>query len=412
MTEGSSPIPHEALRIMGDPPPRPHELLPPLFACLPTAFVSPRPPPALLSLLTPILKQRVQLLSASSPGSDGWLPLLCWDAERASRLGGVIERLQIEPHPVSGEIEIGEPSRILYRRLDSETLQSRFELDEFDLVSIYLWCLGDGQDNEKGWKLAELRSLEDLEDGTSWYGSISEANEEYGPARASQTNGNHLQAANGVRKDSPQEAHKGGDEDDDDAYWAAYDRTPGRTPSIPKSSPPPAASSVQIPSNAQLASELKYFARYMSEVQPALDPEDPDEEALHPRESTLNGNTLLADRSIQHEPAESSNLGPQGYDSSFPVQAAIPNSGSAQADEIHSPSPTSRRSGTPVEALEQRARSVSSAEFGIKQHISTDIKSLYRLAKSAGIDRDEFERIVRTELDVLSFMDQESPKSR
>jgi hypothetical protein len=44
---------------------------------------------------------------------------------------------------------------------------------------------------------------------------------------------------------------------------------------------------------------------------------------------------------------------------------------------------------------------------GIKQHISTDIKSLYRLAKSGGIERAEFERIVKTELDMLAMMDLE-----
>ena len=46
------------------------------------------------------------------------------------------------------------------------------------------------------------------------------------------------------------------------------------------------------------------------------------------------------------------------------------------------------------------------AQFGIKQHISTDIKSLFRLAKSAGMDRGEFERIVRTELEVLGLMEE------
>jgi hypothetical protein len=145
----------------------------------------------------------------------------------------------------------------------------------------------------------------------------------------------------------------------------------------------------------------------MSEVQPALDPEDPDEPALQPHESTLNGHALVPQqRDVEHEPTETSNLGPQGYDSSFPAQAALPN-GVRQEEEIKSPKPSSSRSASPVERLEHRARSVSSAEFGIKQHISTDIKSLYRLAKSAGIDREEFERIIRTELDVLSFMDQE-----
>jgi hypothetical protein len=60
-----------------------------------------------------------------------------------------------------------------------------------------------------------------------------------------------------------------------------------------------------------------------------------------------------------------------------------------------------------VDRLEREAASHSQAEVGIKQHISTDIKSLYRLARSAGIDRVEFERIVKTELEVLSMMDVE-----
>jgi len=167
-----------------------------------------------------------------------------------------------------------------------------------------------------------------------------------------------------------------------------------------KRSPAP-PSSVQVPT----ASEIEYFARYMSEVQPALDPEDPDEATLQAGESTLNGNTLLTQRVVEHEPAKASNLEPQGYDSSFPVQAALPN-GFRQEHEIVSPKP-STRSTSPVDQLEQRARSHSTAEFGIKQHISTDIKSLYRLAKSAGIDHEEFQRIVKTELEMLSLMDME-----
>lgn len=63
-----------------------------------------------------------------------------------------------------------------------------------------------------------------------------------------------------------------------------------------------------------------------------------------------------------------------------------------------------------VERLEKRAEMESSrgqSEVGVKQHISTSVKSLYRLAKVAGIDREEFERLVRTELDVLSLMDED-----
>ena len=311
----------------------------------------------------------------------------------------MVERLQIEPHPVSGEVEIQDPSQTLFRRLDSETLHSKLELEEFELVAVFLYCLGDREGNEKGWKLAELRSAEDMEDGSTWYGSISEANEQAATAaRTAHTNGNALSVPNGVRRDSPQ------DDEDDDSYWASYDRSPGRTPST-KRSPAPASSSVQMPT----ADELEYFARYMSEVQPAMDPEDPDEASLQPLESTLSGNTIMSQqqRDIQHEPAETSNLGPQGYDSSFPSQLAVPDA-VRTIDEIRSPKPSSSSgSASPVEHLEKRARSTSSAEWGIKQHISTDIKSLYRLARSAGIDREEFERVVKTELDMLGFMDKE-----
>ena len=167
--------------------PNPRELLPPLLACLPTSFFSPKPPPALLPLLSPLLRQRVSLLAGSgnSP-SDSWLLLLNWNAERAAKLPEVVERVQIEPHPVSGEVELADLKNIKFRRLDSETLHSRLEIEEFELLAIYLFCLGDGQPGgeEAGWKLAELRSLEDLEDGTEWFSSIDEANEGSGISRS------------------------------------------------------------------------------------------------------------------------------------------------------------------------------------------------------------------------------------
>ena len=89
------------------PPPDSRQLLPPLLACLPTAFVSPRPPPALLPLLSPLLRQRLNFLSSGSASrGDGWLPLLSWDAERAAKLTPIVEHMELEPHPVSGEVEM------------------------------------------------------------------------------------------------------------------------------------------------------------------------------------------------------------------------------------------------------------------------------------------------------------------
>jgi hypothetical protein len=382
--------------------PNPRELLPPLLACLPTSFFSSKPPPALLPLLSPLLRQRVSLLSGSGTSpSDSWLLLLNWNAERAAKLPEVVERVQIEPHPVSGEIELDEIENIKYRRLDSETLHSRLEIKEFELLAIYLFCLGDGQPDgeEAGWKLAELRSLEDLEDGTEWFNSIDEANEGSGISRS--TPSQHLHPPNGTNGHSLQPQEKEEEEDDDDSYWAAYDRTPnGPTPTA-KRSPAPPSSSVQVgPTNT----ELEYFARYMNEVQPAMDPHDPEEEGqLAPGESTLNGHTLTTAPSRGPQMEEDEPL--CGYSASSPPE--LTNGHTAEETTVHSPRPSSSRSARSVEHLEQRASSHSQAEVGIKQHISTDIKSLYRLARSAGIERSEFERIIKTELDCLSLMELE-----
>ena len=117
------------------PPPDSRELLPPLLACLPTSFVSPRPPPALLPLLSPLLRQRVNFLSTNNTSrSDGWLPLLSWDTQRAAKLAPVVERMHLEPHPVSGELELDDVRPAKYRRLDEETLHSRLEVEQFELL--------------------------------------------------------------------------------------------------------------------------------------------------------------------------------------------------------------------------------------------------------------------------------------
>lgn len=376
--------------------PDPRELLPPLLACLPTAFASPRPPPALLPLLTPILRQRVHLLSAGSSTSDSWLPLLCWDRQTASKLPATVERIQIEPHPVSGEVEIEDVEDIQYRRLDAETLHCRFHVQEFDLLPIYLWCMGDAQAGGNGWRLAELKTLNDKNDGSDWHDSMQEADESVSRIGHPPINGANGNAEEKVELD-----------EDDSAYWAAYDRTPGRTPQ--KRSPAPLhkpSSSVQMPS----ASELEYFARYMAEVQPAMDPHDPSEQGMAPGESTLNGNTFTAGAREVHDESVETKPDLNGHDSSVPHELELTNGtvfSVERDDAILHPRPSSSSSTKSVDHLEQQAASHSQAEVGIKQHISTDIKSLYRLAKSAGIDRAEFERIVKTELDMLALMDLE-----
>jgi len=303
-------------------------------------------------------------------------------------LPAAVERIHIEPHPVSGEVEIEDVDEIQYRRVDPETLHCRLHVEEFNLLPIYLWCMGDGQGGGSGWRLAELRTLEDKDDGSEWQESVQDADRNSGHS--------------GVNR-RLQDGKAEPDDDDDSAYWAAYDQTPGRTPA--KRSPAPAAnksnSSVQLPTT----SELAYFARYMDEVQPAMDQNDPSQQGIAPGESTLNGNT----REVRRDPNE---LTTSDFDSPLPSQQSAFNGGgfvrpTDAEDTILHPRPSSSSSSMSgsVGKLEREAASHSQAEVGIKQHISTDIKSLYRLARSAGIDRVEFERVVMTELEMLSMMD-------
>lgn len=410
------------------PPPEPRELLPPLLACLPTAFISQRPPPALLPLLSPLLRQRISFLSSSNTQSqsDSWLPLLSWSAARGAKLPDIVERMPLEPHPVSGEVEIDDLPPAKFRRLDEETLHAQVRAEQFGILPTYLWCESDEHGQlGPGWRLAELRALEDEEDGTEWFESISEAND------AAPTRRTHLPDPTPQQNSRPAygripSSTTNGD-DNDDAYWAAYDRTPGRRTPANKLSPLP-SSAAQFPphlqqrgASAASQAEQDYYARYAAEVQPALDSHDPDEESSQTGPSTLNGHTLLPaesapaalpstsrmsyydndDRPTNHSlyPA-APNPSALQQTNTFPLPAPAPISPSA------SPSPT-----TSIEKLEARARAISEADdrahMAIRQHIATDVKSLYRLARTAGMERGEFERVVRTELECLGLMERD-----
>lgn len=400
------------------PPPSPRELLPPLLACLPTSFVSPRPPPALLPLLSPLLRQRVNFLNTS--GNDGWLPLLSWDPQRASKLPVVIERMDLEPHPVSGELELEDPRPAKYRRLDEETLHARIELEQFGLLPVYVWCEKDEHGGtDPGWKLADLRALDDANDGNQWFESPSEANEAE-VARSSSVS--HVDGAtNGHSARQPQAVPREEEDDDNDDYWAQYDETPSRTPA-PKRSPAPVSSSANQSSNPnrpRSRSEMDYFARYGSEVQPALDSHDPDEASHELGHSTLNGDSLVQARGpeassgseIKEQADYLSSLKPHAGWDQTQSSAAAEQETNGELSMPRAISPTTSHSD--IDKLEERAAEMSThggsdrAQLAIKQHISTDIKSLFRLAKTTGMARSEFERIVRTELDVLGLMEQD-----
>ncbi|KAI7289711.1 hypothetical protein KC352_g3583, partial [Hortaea werneckii] len=298
-----------------------------------------------------------------------------------------------------------------------ETLQARLEVEQFDLLPIYVWCENDEHGGTgPGWKLTELRCLEDLDDGTPWFDTASEAND------AAQTRSTAApQTTNGPNGNPTLSVPDEADDDDDDDYWNAYDRTPSQTPGQ-NPSPAPAQPPTSI-TRGRTQSETEYFSRY-GEVQPALDTHDPDEDnpALT-SDSTLTGDALLRAQARHLETSGTipPNLNPstsQDQASNKPHDSAFASlDRSLEMPRPLSPGSSSGSRESHVGRLEQEAEAMGrgggggagneSAQRAIKQHISTDIKSLFRLARSAGMKRGEFEEVVRRELSVLCLLDDE-----
>ncbi|KAL8662280.1 MAG: hypothetical protein Q9168_008285, partial [Polycauliona sp. 1 TL-2023] len=269
-------IPNSTMSI---PPPATQTLLPPLLACLPTAFASTRPPPALLPLLSPILRQRVQLLSdsASSP-SDSWLTKLSWDTSKAESLASAVESEAFELHPVSNEIEYSDAENVGYRRLDEETLHCRIDIRDLGVTVIYLWCIGDTEGGGDGWRVAEVLPLDSTASvATVWKKSVEEATEAciQNPSTTTTTIENTTPSAiqNGIHTSSTAINATDGnaEEEDDDDYWTQYDAAPSSTPG-PSASPNPQ----QQPKtrHGRTMSDAAYFSQYSS-VQPDMDNDDP-----------------------------------------------------------------------------------------------------------------------------------------
>jgi hypothetical protein len=377
------------------PPPDLEQLLKPLLASLPAAAVSPQPPTALLPLLSPILRQRVQLLSSAE--SEPWLPLLCYNAAKVPNLQRVARDERLESHPVSGEIEIDweSPIESRYKRIDEETLQTLVTVQYLGLSVTLIWCVNDEVGGGDGWRIGEVGVPDDA--SSSWgVPSIAAAESAFKasklqpPTAIITTNGNNGNTA-------------AEDDDEDDDYWAQYDKTPGHTPA-PKPFPAPA--------NGAGGDEASYYAQYAS-VQPAMDNHDPDEAQQNGDIETSLGRDEIT-RELQsslasHNPACEE---PSGAWSEYAPHTNGTHLEDGEATGLAQPRPSSSEGSTgsdTVARLERAAQGSArgQSEIGIKQHISSSMKSLYRLAKVGGIEREEFERLVRTELDCLSLMDED-----
>ena len=175
-------------------------------------------------------------------------------------------------------------------------------------------------------------------------------------------------ASDSLKAESTRES-KYDQKDDDDDYWARYDKTPG-----PNESPVPQHAPHQ---SSRRATEDDYYARY-SDMQPAMDNDDPAENA----EAAEPEGRLLAD--------------------------AAPARGNTEMGEIVHARPTSSQSAKLIAQLEDSAAAQSNAEVAIHQHISTTMKSLFRLAQASGMETEELKRIIKTELQTFSMLEEDS----
>ncbi|KAI2613593.1 uncharacterized protein GGS25DRAFT_467871 [Hypoxylon fragiforme] len=381
-------------------PPDIQQVLGPVLPSLPAAALSTEPPENVLPLLSPILRQRVKLLASSS--SDPWIRLLCYDPANVPRLTEIAQGEGLQPHPVSGEVEVDwdYDAEIRYRRLDEETLQALVALKNLNLTFRLVYCIGDPMGGD-GWRLGEVSVAEKPSPFSSFGGvsSVDEAERQFKESKSKPAQSNGL--ANGrstmLMPDN--------DEDEDDDYWARYDATPARTPAIKRS---PAPQSTQ---GGNATAEDDYYAQY-DDVQPAMDNHDPDEEVnldiAPPLGLAARSSTGVVNGGDEEETEINETRGTWTL-ANPPRSPSTHSRRSGDDPNLVHPHPrpaSSTGSNASIEKLEAAAAKQEQSDFGVKQHVSRSIKSLFMLSRASGIDRDEFERLVKTELDMLGLMEE------
>lgn len=408
-------------------------LLAPILPALPSATVSTEPAVGILPLLSPILRQRVKLFSAGS--SEPWLRLLCYDTAKTAKLAELVQSGSLEPHPVSGEVEVDwdYDAQTRFRRLDAETLQALAVLTELGLAFQLVYCVNDAEGGGDGWRVGEITPADKAAPFSQFGGvaTMAEAEAKFQernmakPTIAYTNNGSTTSGEDLM------------DDDDDDGYWDRYDATPARTPANNGPAAPQTAASTSTSAAAHLGAynaaaamddddDDDYYAQY-DDVQPAMDNHDPDEEALlqahvqpplglgRPTNNNSNNNSSTLDSFVVTDANEASSSWTFAEaDGKANTQNNNNNNNnndpllSAKELALLHPRPESSASSNgshTVARLEASAGKQEQNEFGVKQHVSRSIRNLYLLARSAGIERDEFERLVKTEMDVLSLIE-------
>ncbi|EKJ67536.1 hypothetical protein FPSE_12281 [Fusarium pseudograminearum CS3096] len=389
------------------PPPDATQLLAPFLPALPPSTISTEPAIGILPLLSPILRQRVKLLSPTS--SEPWIRLLCYDKEKITELVQIAQGGSLEPHPVSGEVEVDweYDAETRFRRLDEETFQALVALSSLGLAFQLVYCVGDVEGGGDGWRVGEVTVTDKPSPFLQFGGAsgIAEAEQQFAETQAKKVTSIAKDTTGPSQSLSvPDGGHE--DEDDDDDYWARYDATPARTPAQ-KSPAPPSKATSQMGGVRAASAEDAYFAQY-DNVQPAMDNHDPDEEEVAAQIAPPLGLGRAHDSAEASERnetqgswtlAEAEHLGPSS--------AQNGNDSERHAALLH-PRPASSASSNGSETvakLEASAGKQTQNEFGVKQHVSRSIRSLFLLARASGIDRNEFENLVRAELDILGMVE-------
>jgi hypothetical protein len=385
------------------------------------------------------MRQRVQLLkSADQP----WITLLQSSSTTdKTRLSEIARSSNLEPHPVSGEIEVDwdHDVQVRFRRFDPERLEGLVVVKELNLFFRLVYCTG--AEDAQGWKIGEVGVAKKLDgslcelDVFCGYQTISIAEEEHSNegrrVSRSSSRDESVNLPEFSNLPASQEADDGED-DDDDGYWDRYDATPARTPANKRSPAPQSLQQRPAPSGLSMASaadaEDAYFSQYDS-VQPAMDNHDPDEEVDDTQAAArplgfhslvqskppvpplgLSGDSAAGDSSgssagTNHGSPEvtndrklsmSTHSSPPSYN-----QAEAEDAAKHHADLLHPrpASPASSKGSESVARLEEAAEN-----YGVQRHISRSVKNLFLLARSSGVDREDFEELVKRELDALAMV--------
>ncbi|RVD88853.1 uncharacterized protein DFL_003024 [Arthrobotrys flagrans] len=363
-------------------PPILSTLLPSFLSHLPTSFASPKPPPSLPPLLTPLLRSRLTHLSFNLTAENSWLSLLTWSSIPS-------DSQTLQDHLASQDYyflhQPPSPNTFVnkgYRRLDGETVQCLVEVTELEVVVLYQF-VGDDITSEDG------------EVGNAW-----------------------------KVHDERTEKQQGEEEDDDDDYWGRYDDEETESVAGDEDTRPPVVQHqhTQPQSHVQIAASMlarrvlqeqtqeeeddkeeeEYYARYAN-VEPVLDNPGPTTGEGLDRRSSISTNHTSTSATFDAQ-ATSTPLTAFTHPSTkvSPVITATTLTNNAS----HHPKPEPATAKKIVAGLESAAEVHTQSEVAIQQHVSTSIKSLYRLWKAGGMDGEEFGKFLAREVEVLRVVDE------